>query len=59
LDGSVGGGFNGGFVLYASTITDDGVANVVQGGSGLDWFLIGAQDQLSGFDPKKEVETLI
>ncbi len=47
LRGTVGGGLHGGSFLNAATVTDDGAADVLKGGSGFDWFWANlAQDSL-------------
>jgi hypothetical protein len=39
-----GGGLNGTFLLNSSTVTDDGTADSLTGGSEFDWFWAGGQD---------------
>jgi hypothetical protein len=39
-----GGGLTGSYVLNATTVSDDGVADTLTGGAGLDWFWAGSQD---------------
>jgi Ca2+-binding RTX toxin-like protein len=38
LKGTIGGGLNGSTLLNASKIIDDAIADLMTGGSGLDWF---------------------
>jgi Ca2+-binding RTX toxin-like protein len=38
LTGAVGGGLNGTNYLKSTTVNDDGVADTLLGGAGLDWF---------------------
>jgi hypothetical protein len=44
LTGSMGGGFNGTIFLNSSTVHDNGKADSLYGGPGMDWFLAGAMD---------------
>ena len=37
---SFGGGYNGGYVVNASTVGNDFVGDTISGGAGLDWFVI-------------------
>jgi hypothetical protein len=41
-----GSGANGVFVLNSSTVSDDGLTDILWGDSGLDWFLFGLGDKL-------------
>lgn len=52
LNGSLGGGLNGSYLLNSTTITDDATIDVLNGGAGLVWY-IGhfngvTQDQVTG-----------
>src|SRR5262249_43492879 len=38
LNGTLGGGRNGGLLLTASTVHDDAASDQLSGGAGLDWF---------------------
>jgi hypothetical protein len=44
--GTKSGGLNGAYFLNASTVHDDGQANVLWGGCRRDWFFAGATDKL-------------
>jgi Ca2+-binding RTX toxin-like protein len=44
LTGSLGGGLNGASLLNATTVHDDGAADVLVGGSGLDLYFAGLSD---------------
>jgi hypothetical protein len=46
LLGTKSGGLNAGFFLNASTVHDDGQANVLEGGGHRDWFFEGAKDKV-------------
>jgi hypothetical protein len=37
LNGGIAGGMNGSYLLNATTVLDDGAADVLNGGAGLDW----------------------
>jgi Ca2+-binding RTX toxin-like protein len=41
------GGLNGTTFLNASTVSDDGVKDVLMGGKGLDWFVVSALDKFT------------
>ena len=38
LNGTLGGGLNGGLLLTASTVHDDAASDTLSGGAGMDWF---------------------
>jgi hypothetical protein len=40
------GGLNGPYFLNASTVQDDQALDVLFGGEGLDWFLVGSADTI-------------
>jgi Ca2+-binding RTX toxin-like protein len=44
IRGTKSGGLNGNFFFSSSTVSDDGVADTLTGGAGLDWFWAGTQD---------------
>jgi Ca2+-binding RTX toxin-like protein len=44
IRGTMGGGLNGPYFFNSSTVSDDGVADTLTGGAGLDWFWAGPQD---------------
>jgi hypothetical protein len=44
LMGTMSGGLNGSYLLNASTVHDNGQADTLVGGAGLDWFLAGMAD---------------
>jgi hypothetical protein len=46
-DLQLGGCLNSSTVLNFSKVIDDGVADTLTGGSGTDWFLVGALDVLT------------
>jgi hypothetical protein len=57
-----GGGQNGAFVLTSQTVLDNGVPNILIGGSGHNWFFadLGAgQDTLTDFSSAKDKLTMI
>jgi hypothetical protein len=57
LLGTLPGGLNGGYDLNASTVYDDGSADLLWGGGGRDWFVAGKKGQV--LDPRHgEVVTL-
>ena len=43
-----GGGANGAFVFDDTTVFDDGVADLLVGDGGRDWFWIGVKDKIQG-----------
>ena len=51
-----GGGLNGTAVLDATTVTDDGDADLIVGGSGRDWFFIGAGDLIDDLAGDEEAD---
>jgi hypothetical protein len=52
LNGSIGGGQNGSYLLNATTVFDDSAIDALYGGAGLDWFIAHlngkSQDQVNG-----------
>src|SRR5205807_5332303 len=44
LTGSLTGGLNGSYLLNAGTVHGNGLADTLNGGSGMDWFLAGMTD---------------
>src|SRR5262249_59220815 len=55
LLGVTPGGLNGTTTLTLSQVTDDGVADSLDGGSELDWFFRLGADTLPGLDPFERV----
>jgi hypothetical protein len=58
LLGTLSGGANGGALLNASTVTDDGLANLLAGGSNQDWYFAGLFDVLTNLTPGETVTAL-
>jgi uncharacterized delta-60 repeat protein len=60
LLGTLGGGLNGAYFLNSDTVYDDwwGGADVLTGGSGLNWFLVGSTDRITNLH-KNEIVTTI
>jgi Ca2+-binding RTX toxin-like protein len=55
-----GGGLNGSVVLNTTTVADNGKADSLTGGAGLDWFLVGALDKVTDLNNGgSETETTI
>src|SRR5262249_61948839 len=55
LLGVTPGGLNGTTTLTPGQVTDDGVADILDGGPELDWFFALGADILSGLDPAERV----
>jgi hypothetical protein len=52
------GGLNGSYFLSASTVQDDTAPDVLFGGEGLDWFLVGSPEKIKHKE-RGEVVTIL
>ena len=59
LTGTTPGGNNGTLTLTSASVFDDGAADSLTGGAGLDWFFQSAGDQLLDFNSAAERLTTV